>query len=135
PDWRASPGRRGARGEGQDRRARRARRWERYEAVVELRREGATHAEIARRVGLSPRTVRRFLRAEGFPERATPRRQPSAIVAYEPYLRERWAAGCQNAMQLWREIKAQGFPGAASLVRRHLASWRAIPGRRGPTSR
>jgi len=123
-----SPGR-----EERDKQVRRERRLARYEAVVELHQRGATLAEIARRVGVSPKTAQRFLRAGTFPERATPRRTPSMIVAYEPYLRERWGAGYRNAMQLWREIRAHGFPGAASLLRRYLAGWRPTPGRRGPT--
>jgi transposase len=118
--------------ESRDRQARRARRLARYETVVELRARGATLSEIAGQVGVSRATVRRFLRAGTFPERASPRRRPSQIVAYEPYLRRRWGEGCQNASQLWREIRAQGFPGAASLVGRYLANWRATPGRPGP---
>ena len=114
-----------------DRQARRARRLARYEAVVALRQQGATLAEIMRRVGLSRHTVQRFLAADVFPERARPRRRPSMIAQYEPYLRRRWGEGCQNSMQLWRELQAQGFAGAASLVRRHVANWRTGPARRG----
>ena len=35
-----------------------------------------------------------------------------------PYLRQRWAAGCHNALQLWREIQAHGYPGTSRQVSR-----------------
>jgi transposase len=116
-------------------RTHRAARLERYEAVVALNRLGMSQKEIARQVGIGCKTVRRFLRAEGFPERAQTRRKPTILDPHEAYLRERWSGGCHNSLQLWREIHEQGFPGAASLVRRFVARWRATPGRRGPPPR
>lgn len=113
----------------------RAARLERYEAVIALDRQGLSQKEIARRVGIGTKTVRRFLRADGFPERASVPRKHSILDAYEPYLRRRWEEGGHNALQLWREIQAQGFPGAASLLRKFVARWRSAPGRRGPPSR
>jgi transposase len=116
-------------------RTQRAARLERYEAVVALDRLGMSQKDIARQVGIGRKTVRRFLRAGGFPERAERGRQRTILDPYEAYLRERWAGGCHNSLQLWREIHDRGFPGAASLVRRFVAGWRARPGRRGPPPR
>ena len=112
-----------------------AARLERYEAVVALNRLGMSQKEIARQVGIGYKTVRRFLRADGFPERAERGRQRTILDPHEVYLRARWAEGCHNSLQLWREIHDRGFPGAASLVRRFVAAWRAKPGRRGPPPR
>jgi len=69
--------------------------------------------------------------ADGFPERRE--RAPRALLCapYEPYLRERWAAGCQESATLWREIRAQGYTGSASGLRQHLRQWRAAPARSG----
>lgn len=114
---------------------RRARRMERYEAVVALHSQGASLRAISRQVGVSRTTVRRFIRAEAFPERAARPKRATILSRYEPYLRGRWTAGVRNAYTLWREIRDQGFPGSASLVRRFLAAWRDTPGRRGPTPR
>ncbi len=115
----------------QQQQARRQQRLERYEAVVALHQAGFTASQIARDVGLGRKTVGRFLRAGSFPERAQTRRRTSILAPFEPYLRERWTAGCHNALQLWREIRHRGFSGAASLVRRWVAAWRPEPGRRG----
>ncbi len=113
----------------------RAQRQECYAAVVTLHRQGFSASHIAREVGIGRKTVSRWLQAGSFPERAPAPRRSSILDPYEPYLRARWAAGCHNARQLWRELQAQGFPGAASLVRRFVARWRPEPGRRGRPAR
>jgi transposase len=119
----------------QTKQARRASREARYEAAVGMYRQGHSLHAIARRLTIGRATVRRFLHAGAFPERATPPPRPSILAPFEPYLRERWAEGCHNARVLWREIQGRGFPGRPALVRRYVARWRATPGRRGPTPR
>lgn len=119
----------------QGKQARRARRLARYEAIVELHQQGKSLRAIAEELRISRATVRRFIRADGFPERAKSPLRPTSLTPYESYLRERWTAGCQNARVLWEEIQALGFQGALVTVRRWVGGWRASPGRRGPTSR
>jgi hypothetical protein len=63
---------------------------------------------------MSRATVHKFARVEQFPERAQRLPQASILDPYLPYLQERWAAGCTNAHQLWREIHAQGYPGGVA---------------------
>jgi transposase len=124
----APPGRLRAQERQQERRAQRL---ARYEAVVALDRQGHSHAAISRQTGLGRKTVRRYLRAGAFPERATPAARASMLGPYASYLRTRWTEGCHNAQQLWREIRSQGFPGQPANVRRHLARWRPQAGRPG----
>jgi transposase len=85
-----------------------------------------TQREIARVVGLARGTVRRYLRAEAFPEQG-PRPRPSKLRPYEPYLRTQWDAGVQDAAVLWRALKAQGYTAGASMVRAFLGRWRLRP--------
>jgi transposase len=115
--------------------ARRAQRLARYDAVVALYQEGHSHVAISRQTDLGRKTIRRYLRAGAFPERATPPARPTMLAPYESYLRTRWTQGCHNAHQLWREIRSQGFAGQAANVRRYLAQWRPEPGRPGRTVR
>lgn len=110
----------------QDQAVRRARRHARYEAVRALASEGWSIRAIARQVHMSRDTIRRFLVAGTFPERARPRPRPSLLDAYIPYMRARWQAGCDNGMQLWREIDAQGYPGSRALVARWVAQQRGV---------
>jgi transposase len=92
-----------------------------------LRAEGLSLSATARRLGLTRTTVRKYLRASTVPVRAARRTQLGPLGRHEAYLRERWAAGCDNAAELWRELRAQGFPGSAGAVRRYLGTWRATP--------
>lgn len=121
--------------EGQLKGARRARRLELYESAIALYQQGLSQREIGRRLGIGKNTVKRFVRAGQFPERAERPLKSRLLGPYEAYLRTRWMAGCHNAHTLWEEIRSQGFVGSAPLVRQFVARWRATPGRRGKTPR
>lgn len=86
----------------------RGKRLARYQQVVMLRKKGLTFREIARRVGLGHRTVKRYLSLDSFPERK--RRSPQAVLLdpHLDYIVRRWQEGCTNATQIWRELYAQG---------------------------
>jgi transposase len=73
---------------------------------------------------MSRKTVRQFIRAESFPERSRPASRGSLLDPYKPYLLKRWQQGCCNGAQLYEEIKAGGYSGSASLLRRFLANLR-----------
>jgi predicted transcriptional regulator len=73
---------------------------------MELAQRGMTKRQIARELGMGRRTVRRWMRSDGFPERK-PGLRSSAVDAYAGYLEQRWQQGCHNAAQLWRELKEQ----------------------------
>lgn len=110
---------------------RRQRRKQRYEQVLELHRQGLSHRAIADRLGMHRSTVKRFVAAGVFPERAG-RRYARRTDSHADYLQQRWAEGCRNAAQLFIELKARGFGGSYYAVRRQLARWRkAEPAGRG----
>ena len=44
--------------------------------------------------------------------------------AFQETLNRRWAEGCHNATQLWREIQAEGYTGGRSMVARFVAASR-----------
>lgn len=101
------------------RQARRTRRYARYEQVRALHAIGLPITQIAQRLGISWTTARNFAYAETFPERAATKPRASQIDRFAPYLEERWAAGCSNASQLWREVVAKGYTG----TRKQVARW------------
>ena len=105
---------------------RRDKRSARYEDVQTLSKQGVSIREIARRLKMGRRTVRRFIEAEEYPEKtpSRPRPQHSMLDPYKPYIRERWEQGCRNSVQLYDEIKAHGYPGAARTLRTFLANLR-----------
>lgn len=107
----------------------RAQRLSPYEQVWDLHQQGWTAEAVAQHVGISSRTVFRFLRHTTFPERQ-PRRQFKATLLdpFKTYLTERWNAGCHNAVRLFREIQTQGFAGNYGLVAAYVKRMRTAQG-------
>jgi transposase len=108
----------------------RARRLAAYEDVRQRHLAGETLLAIGRATGLARATVRKYAQAESFPERARRRPNPSRLDPYLAHLEQRMAEGCENAMALWREIRAQGFAGTHRQVHRFVAERRTSPARR-----
>lgn len=109
-------------------RERRQRRFERYQQVIELHQRGTSGGAIASQLGLNRKTVRYWLRVGQFPERqVTPRH--SSVDRWLSYLERRWAEGCHNRSQLWRELRAQGADFAAVTLRRWFRVRLGVRGR------
>jgi transposase len=102
----------------------------RYEEVVTLYKQGMGILGIADHLRMSRSTVRNYVSAGAFPERANVLRTRSLLDPYIPYLEKRLAQGCRNAHQLWEELKAQGFRGSYKPVNHWLAPRREKPGRK-----
>ncbi len=102
----------------------RANRYRRYQAVRTLHQQGFSQREITRRLKIGRETVRRFLRAESFPERSKPTRKAHLLDPHKPYLLKRWQGGCWNGTQLYYEIKERGYRGSSSYLRRFIADLR-----------
>ncbi len=96
----------------------------RYDNVIALHRDGMSQQAISRKLHIGRKTIRRFLRAGQFPERAIPRRKPPRVNAFQDFLHRRWTEGCHNATQLWHEIQAQGYAGGRSMVASFVATFR-----------
>ena len=91
-------------------------RLERYDRVMTLHARGWTMDRIARDVGISERTVNRWLAAGHFPERKRRAEARSLLATHRPYLDRRWAEGCHTVARLCRELREQGYTGSCTLV-------------------
>ncbi len=103
---------------------RRQKRILRYDEVIALHRDGMSQQAISRKLHIGRKTIRRFLRAGQFPERAIPRRKPPRVNAFRDFLHRRWTEGCHNATRLWHEIQAKGYAGGRSMVASFVATFR-----------
>lgn len=106
---------------------RRQKRYDRYQKVMKRYNQGVSQKAIAEELGMSRVTVNTYVHSEGFPERSAyhcPQR--SILEPYIPYIHKRWAEGCQDARQLWREIKERGYPGKDRMVRRYAVNLRKM---------
>ncbi|MGD0775650.1 MAG: hypothetical protein ABSC05_22785 [Candidatus Solibacter sp.] len=111
----------------QDREDRRQHRVDRYNEVVGLHRQGMSQQAISLTLHIQRKTIRRFLRAGRYPERATPHRRPPGINKFQEFLLRRWSEGCHNATKLWHEIQGQGYTGGRSTMAKFIATLR-VPG-------
>jgi transposase len=109
--------------------ARRAQRVATYEQVWTSHRQGWTLDAIAQQVGLSRRTVRRYLQSPTFPERQ-PRhgRDRSILDPYKATLLAGWNSGCRNGWHLFRTIRRQGFRGQYGIVALYVRRMRQAQG-------
>lgn len=99
------------------------RRQETNEAIREMSKKGTSIRQIVRQTGHSRKIVRDVLRGQRLDVFRT---RPSSLDSWLPWLNGRWDEGVRNALALWREMKAKGFPGQSGVVsqwaqRRRLA--------------
>ena len=66
------------------------------------------------------RTVQRWVSQDVSGETGYHHKHRSRFDAYETYVQQRWDEGCHTIQQLWREIRAQGYPHSATALRKHL---------------
>jgi transposase len=92
---------------------RRARRRDKYNRVIELHKLGVPRRKIAQQLSISRPTVDRYLRIGHYPEHA---RRGETIRPFADYLIQRWQAGVHVAIQLFHEIKEQGYRGSYKAV-------------------
>ncbi|OLE61833.1 MAG: hypothetical protein AUI36_11185, partial [Cyanobacteria bacterium 13_1_40CM_2_61_4] len=100
-----------------------------YDAVWTLHRQGWTVPAIAAQVGHSRHTIERYLRMPTWP---VPQHRSSygrsVLNPYKAYLLERWNAGCRTAMQLFRELRPQGYTGSYRRVAAYASRLRQAQG-------
>jgi transposase len=110
-------------------RQRRTQRWADYHQVWTYHQQGWTLDAIAHQVGLSRRTVQRYLQSPTFPERP-PRhgRSPSLLDPYKATLLDGWNRGCRNGRHLFRTIRRQGFRGRYGIVALYVRRMRQAQG-------
>jgi transposase len=100
---------------------------ERFEQMSDLQRRGVSQKEIASRLGISVRTVRRWDERGNCPGSERRRRRRSIFDPYAPYVLSRWKQGCRDISLLWQEIQAQGFAGKIRTVYRFIRTLRQEP--------
>jgi len=102
--------------------SRRNQRSERYAEILQLRKAGMSPRQIAPGIGMSVRTVERWLAAGGEPEHRRPPTRCVVLDSYQEYLEQRWQEGQHSGLQLWAEIKRRGFAGSKATVYRWTAT-------------
>src|SRR6266566_8005806 len=107
--------------------ARLASRDDRYQQMTTLRAQGLTQKEVAKRMGISERAVRTWLKRGAAPTNERHFRRQSVFDPYAAYVLHRWQAGMHEAKQLYEEIQTQGFSGTVRIVQRFVQALRDDP--------
>ena len=107
--------------------ARQASRDDRYRQMTTLRAQGLTQREVARRMGMSERAVRHWLKRGAAPTNERQFRRRSVFDPYAAYVLQRWQDGIHEAKQLYEEIQVQGFSGTVRIVQRFVQALRDDP--------
>lgn len=95
-------------------------RQQQYRELLALSEQGLDPEQIASLVGLSQRSVYRWLTQANAPSWQHHARSSSVIDPYQAYLLKRWQEGCRKGSVLCRELKAQGYHGSERAVYRYL---------------
>jgi transposase len=95
-----------------------------FAEVKELATQGYSQRTLARHLGMSRNTVKRYLAADTPPTYQGRGSRSSQIPPYIGYLEKRWLEGCHNSRILWEEIRQQGYPGSYGSVRRFVQRYR-----------
>ncbi len=99
---------------------------DRITQAQQLHSQGWTQKSIAQKLNIHPKTVRRYLQSPSPQSRKS--RTGGLLAKFKPYLLKRWNEGCHNAIQLYREIKSQGYAGEVTMVRKFTQQLRKASG-------
>lgn len=94
-----------------------------FEIVKQLQKKGLTINQIRLQINRHFSTVARCYQVAEF-ERIKREKGSRLLQPFIKYLRQRWDEGCQNAKQLYREIKERGYRGSDVTVRRLTYQWK-----------
>jgi transposase len=91
-----------------------------------LYQEGCSRTEIARRLAIDRKTVRKALKLEEPPD-YTRARAGSKLDPYRDFIRQRINDGVTNVIKLRREIQRRGYQGSISILRDFTRPLRPAP--------
>jgi transposase len=95
-----------------------------YEAIHTLHAQGLSVTTIAAQLGISRPTVYAYLRRASAPSPRSPQWSGQVLRPYTSYIIQRWREGCTDSMQLWRELRAQGYAYSSRTVSRFVTRLR-----------
>ena len=100
---------------------------DRWKEIRRLREEeGLPIAEIARRLEIDRKTVRRCLKQGAWQPYQRPPRTDTLLVAHADYLRDRAPRVCYSAQVLFQELRQKGYAGSYQTVKRFVQPLRAV---------
>ena len=94
------------------------RRKARFEAVKELDQKGVSKRAIARELGISRNTVKKYVHLEECPSYPKVKKKANKLGPYLDELQKLWEQGVNNGAQLYERVKELGFSGVQRTIER-----------------
>ena len=88
--------------------------------LYQMKGEGQSIRGIARELGLSRNSVRKYLRCEGVPQAKPRPRRRSKLDPYTGYIDGRLSDGLDNCVALLRELRGLGYQGGYSILKEYV---------------
>lgn len=88
--------------------------------LYELKGEGCSIRGIARELGISRNTVRKYVRSPEVPKPRTRPKRGTKLDAYKEYIDGRLADGLENCAVLMREIGELGYDGCYATLTKYV---------------
>lgn len=92
--------------------------------IHELRAKGKSIRTISRETGYSRDTIRKYLRAEGIPERKPRPKRGSKLDPYKDTIHEYINMGIFNCEVIYERIKEEGYTGRKTILRDYVKQFR-----------
>lgn len=96
-----------------------------FAVIKSLKQRGVYQKDIAKEIGVHPRTVRRALKRDGAPKRER-KQTVSKLAPYQAKIDQLLSEGVWNAQVILREIQALGYSGGYTIVRQYIQPKRAL---------
>jgi len=97
--------------------------WMQIQAQIE---KGVYQKDVAKQLGVSPRTVRRALKRGGAPPGKRPRARRSKLDAFKPMIDQLLREGVWNAKVILRDIQSPGYSGEVTILRDYIRPKRPL---------
>lgn len=96
-----------------------------FAVIKSLKQRGVYQKDIAKEIGVHPRTVRRALKRDGAPKRER-KRTVSKLAPYQSKIDQLLSEGVWNAQVILREIQGLGYSGGYTVLRQYIQPKRAL---------
>ena len=92
--------------------------------VHQMSQEGKSVRAISRETGFSRNTVRRYLRAQGIPERKARKKRDSKLDPFKKEIQEMMKLGIFNCEVIYHELKQMEYQGGKTIIKDYVKTFR-----------
>jgi len=92
----------------------------------QMRKEGKSVRSISRETGLSRNTVKRYLKAQGIPEKKGRKKRGSKLDPFQKEIQEMMKLGIFNCEVIYGKLKELGYQGGKTIIKDYVKAFRPL---------